>query len=285
MLAGVTTLLEVILLREDLHSEDNTYGLPRGHDIRSGLQKWFDKQREEVLGTLDQLGDKLPDRMPDLTDYSSRMGESFTPMIGAYYETSARETYERLGLDPDRWEVVNPHLKPQIEKLSLNFCRSTNETTTSVLSEALTKLRGELVAGLVAEGESLAELTRRVQSVFEGMSKSKAGRIAATEASRAVHAGQEAAAIDSDVVAGFELLLSSDACPLCRKIYDECRQVPIGRAFAVIGSNPDYSHVKYPPLHPSCQCSMIEVLKPADGGPSEPEWGETLLDPQKGEGE
>lgn len=279
---AAASFLATIVAQRDAGSigEDNTYGLPQGADIRRGLAHWYDEQKAEVLGTIKELGDALPDHLPDFSTWSDRMGDSFTPMIGAYWDDSAKETYERLGLDPDRWEVVNPHWKPQIEKLALNFCHSTNATTTRSLHSALDLLRQELAAGIVEEGESVAELTKRVQGVFEGMAKSKARQIAATEASRAFHAGQEAAAIDSDVVAGFELLLSSDACPLCRKIHDECKAVPIGRAFAVIGDNPDYSHVKFPPLHPSCQCSMIEVLKPDVGGPSEPDWGETLVDPK-----
>lgn len=277
-------MLATIVLR-DLQppGETNTFDLPQGKDIKTALRDWFDQQHAEVLGTIPELGDPLPERMPDLTDWSDRMGDSFTPMIGAYWEKSARATYERVGTDPDRWEVVSPHLQPEIRKLSLNFCRSTNATTTKALGTALANLRDDLTAGLVEEGESIPELTRRVQGLFETMSKSKATQIAATEASRALHGGQNAAAIDSDVVAGFELLLSSDACPLCRKIHDDCKAVPLGRSFAVIGDNPDYSHIAYPPLHPSCQCTIIEVLKPDVGGPEDPQWGETLDNPEPDE--
>jgi hypothetical protein len=128
-------------------------------------------------------------------------------------------------------------------------------------------------------------LAARVQYVFERLSNSHARMIAATEASRAVHAAQDLADHESEVVAGLELLLSSDACPLCRKIATECKRVQLGQSFATIGNNPHYRNVKYPPLHPHCQCTMIEVLKPEYGGPVAPEWGKTLDQPQKGLGD
>ena len=106
--------------------------------------------------------------------------------------------------------------------------------------------------------------------------------IAATEASRAVHAAELTADVESEVVAGLELLLSSDACALCRKIASECKRVRLGESFATIGDNPHYKHIKHPPIHPRCQCSLLEILKPEYGGPVDPKWGTTLDQPQKG---
>jgi hypothetical protein len=81
------------------------------------------------------------------------------------------------------------------------------------------------------------------------------------------------------VVQGYELLLSADACPLCRMVATECKRVRVGQAFAVIGDHPDYSNIKFPPLHVNCQCSMTSVLTPETGGPADPEWGTTLVQP------
>lgn len=124
-----------------------------------------------------------------------------------------------------------------------------------------------------------------MQGVFEEMPRWKAAQIAATEASRAVHAAQLTADEESGVVAGVELLLSSDACPLCRKVATEAKRVRLGDAFAVIGHNAHYSTVKHPPLHPHCQCAMIEILKPDWGGPEDVQWSETLQQPQQGLGD
>ena len=137
---------------------------------------------------------------------------------------------------------------------------------------------------MVEEGESVRELTKRVLTIFDGLSKSHATMVAATEASRAVHAAELTADVESEVVAGLELLISSDACPLCRKVATECRRVRLGESFAVIGSNEHYKNIRHPPIHPHCQCTIVEVLKPEYGGPIEPKWGTTLQQPQKGLG-
>ncbi len=262
--------------------EENTYGLPQGERLRKLLRDWFGKQRAEVLGTIPARLDPLPAHMPDLTRDTKAMAESVTPVLTAYWDEGGKATRERLGLDPDEWRVESPHLRTKIREAALDFCHTTNRTTTQQLGRALERLREEFIAGVADRGETIDQLTTRVQSVFDTAEEWRARRIAATEASRAVHAAQEQAAADSDVVAGLELLLSSDACPLCRKIATEVCRVQLGQPFAVIGRNAAYRDVKYPPLHPGCQCTAIEVLKPEFGGPADPTWGHTLTDPKPG---
>lgn len=267
------------------HAEDNTYGLPDGAPISAELREWLRRQREAVLAAIPD--DTIPAAFPDLTaaDWTDPMAKRMTPLLASYWDDSGKSVFSRLGLDPDAWRVVNPHLERQIAGQALAFCQSTNDTTSKRIGDALRDLRAELTKGMVEEGESVRELAKRVQYVFESMSTSHATMIAATEASRAVHAAELAADVESEVVAGLELLLSSDACALCRKIATECKRVRLGEAFAVIGNNPHYKDVRHPPLHPHCQCTMIEVLKPEYGGPVAPDWGQTLQQPQKGLGD
>lgn len=59
----------------------------------------------------------------------------------------------------------------------------------------------------------------------------------------------------------------------------EVKRVKIGQEWAVIGDHPSYAKIKHPPLHPSCQCTVVDVLSPEYGGPENPEWGETLIQP------
>ena len=265
------------------HGEKNTYNLPTGAPIRLTLIKFYREQAAAVLGRVREIGAPIPAAIPKLTDWNDPMATAMTPLLGAYWDEAGKRENARLGLDPDDWRVTNPHLEAKIREAAYAFCDSTNRSTTHTLHGALNALRESLVAGQVEEGETLNELTKRVNAIFTGLTKSHANMIAATEASRAVHAAQEQAAIESGVVQGFELLLSSDACPLCRMIATECKQVKLGQAFAVIGDNPHYRVIKYPPLHPRCQCTMTSVLAADLGGPEAPEWGETLdqPDPEK----
>lgn len=261
---------------------ENTYNLPRGRKVSRELKKWFEKQKAEVLGTLPTLGTEIPTHFPALTNYDDPMAAAMTPLIGTYWDEAGKQTRERLGLDPDEWKVTNPHVKSKIEGQCMAFCKSTNDTTSKALSTALDKLRSELAAGIVTHGETLDQLTARVQGVFDQAEEWRARRIAATETSRAVHAAQETAALDTGVVAGFEWLVSGDACPLCQMVATEANMVKAGQDFAVVGDNPHYKNIRHPPLHPHCQCAMIEVLTPEYGGPANPEWAQTLDQPKPG---
>lgn len=275
--AAATWLLDLSRTRKAPGREpENTYGLPTGKPLERQLRSWMDRQRKEVLGTIPELGTELPARFPPLTNYDDPMARAMTPLLGSYWDESGRETRARLGLDPDEWKVTNPHTKAQIESQSIHLCRSTNETTTRSLNDALAALRSELIAGIVENGETLDQLAARVNSVFDGAERWRARRIAATEASRAVHGAQAQSAIESGVVAGFEWLLSADACPLCQAVAEKVKRVRIGGAFAVLGSDPYYATVRHPPVHPSCQCAMTEVLTPEYGGPDDPQWSEPL---------
>ena len=269
---------------DDPH-EENTYGLPEGKPIARELRRWFRRQREAVLAAIPSSG-VLPMHLPNLKgrDWVDPMVHSVAPILAPYWDDEGKKVYARLGLDPSDWKVTNPHLRHAINSQAFNFCRSTNESTSEKLDVALDRLKHELVLGLVEQGESIPKLTKRVRSVFKGLTKSHAETIARTEASRAQHAAQEQAAIESGVVAGKELLISADACPICQKIAAEARRVRLGQAFAVIGSNPTYAFVKTPPLHPNCQCSMIDILLPEYGGPAHVDWAETLDQPQEGLG-
>jgi hypothetical protein len=204
------------------------------------------------------------------------MSERMAPLIAAIWEAAGEEFLIRLGLDPDVWSVTNPWTTEMIRQAALAFCSATNATTTQHLADAIEELRAALNEGIVERGESLEWLTKRVKEVFDQAETWRARRIAASEASRAVHAAQERAAIESEVVTGFRWLLSADACALCHTIARRCPVVRLGQPFAVIGDHPDYSTIRHPPAHPSCRCTLVEVLDTDE----QPQWGETLIDPK-----
>lgn len=271
-----------LVRRKDEGAAENTYGLPDGAGIREALAVWFGRQAARVLGTLDTIGVELPAHFPPLTDYDDPMARAMTPLIGAYWDQGGREVRERVGLDPDAWSVVNPYTEAKIRGAALTFCVETNATTSLHLNDALNALRTELVEGIVEQGDTLKQLRKRVEGVFDHAEKYRAQRIAATEASRAVHAAQLESAQESGVVAGLEWLVSGDACPLCQMVATEARQVRLGHAFAEVGHHPQYSTIRHPPLHPGCQCTALEVLKPEYGGPDDPEWSPPLIQPKPG---
>lgn len=264
------------------HGELNTYGLPDGDPIAKELRRWFRRQRRAVLEAIFQFR-ILPLHLPRLQgrEWVDPMSRAMVPLLAPYWNEAYQESKSRLSWDRAAPEaVVNPHLRRQIERQSFNFCQSTNESTSRRLDDALEGLKLEFVQGMVEQGETNRELAKRVRAIFDGLTKRQALTIAATEASRAVHAAQDQAAVESGVVAGKEWLISADACPVCQIVATEVKYVRLGQAFAVVGNHPEYATVMHPPLHPNCRCSMIDVLLPEYGGPADIEWGLTIFQPQ-----
>lgn len=145
--------------------------------------------------------------------------------------------------DPS-FDVFNPRVLEAIRQAVYQFCDATNQTATRELGQAIQDLRRELSTGL-ERGEALSQLTARVQEIFDD--PMRAFRIATTEASRAVHAGQLIAAEESGVVQGKRWLASSDACPLCLPL--DGVEVPLDQPFVIAGTGP-YAVIQHPPRHP-----------------------------------
>lgn len=274
-LAGLT------VLRQLPPAPPNPHDLPQGEPIRKTLLQWFRIQRKEILGTMPAVGTgEVPTKFSLTTDYNDRMASAMTPILGVYWQEAGKEVRERLGLDPDEWKVTDPNLAKAIEAQAFDFCEATNKTTDLELSQALAKLRAELKAGILDEGETLKQLTDRVQGIFDNAERYRARRIAATEASRALHSAEVLSAAESGVVAGFEWLASGDACPICQQIAAKAPRVKLGDRFAEIGDHPTYKDIRHPPAHPHCQCSLLEVLLPEYGGPESVEWAKPLIQPK-----
>lgn len=280
-----------------LRRERNTYRLPTGGPLRRELVRAARAQRAAVLHWI-ATGETAPPaakglgplaikgfwdwfrRFPGWDAFrlgARKMSERMTPILRAVWDQSARKFAPKVGLDPDEWSVVDPHTREMIERAALRLCESTLQTTSLAVDEAIRRTRAELIAGVVESGESVDQLTRRINKVFDAAETWRARRIAQTETARAVHAAQEQTAIASGVVAGWRWLLSEDACPLCQTVARRAPAVRLGQPFAVLSDDPDYGTVRQPPLHPHCNCTVQEIL---DVEAAETEWAETLHHPR-----
>ena len=241
--------------------EDNTFGLPDGGPLRKALKRFADLQAAQVLGTIPEIGVPIPASFPSLTDYNDPMASAMTPIISSYWDWGGKTTLAKLGLDPDVWRVVDPNLHRKIAEATLAFCDSTNQTTTLRLNDALAQLRRELQEGIVDQGETIPQLTDRVQSVFTDLKRNRAESIARTETSRAIHQASQQSASDADVCDGKKWLISANSCPLCLAVGESSKDgIPMDALFTVQGNNPTYKNVYCPPLHPHCRCTVTYVL-------------------------
>jgi hypothetical protein len=240
---------------------NNTFQLPEGAPLRKKIKAFGRRQLKKMLGTLPAIGEPLPPQIPAMTPWDAPMTAAFVPLISAYWDEAGKVTRERLGLDPDAWEVHDPHLHEMVQKQTFSFCEETNKTTHYELGEALQKLRDEFDQGL-HEGDPIRELRKRVQGVFQNLDDYRANMIARTEASRAVHRASAQSAAESGVVKAKKWLAAANSCDKCREYEAKtaAHPIPLTQEFDVVGSHPEYASIKDPPGHPHCRCSIAYVL-------------------------
>lgn len=229
----------------------------------------FNKQRQEVMARLKRSG-TLPKSFTDIEKWDADFADEVKPLIELYYEQGTKQLIRQIGASPDLFAVVTPNIRKAVDAASFKFAKSTNETTSMQLNDALAKLRDELTQG-ITQGDPLPLLTERVNAIFDQATESRASAIAASEASRAMHGGQHIAARDSGAVKRKKWIASSDACEICLGIMENqpAEGIPLDDNF-LSGDGP-YGDVPYPPAHPHCMCSLEYVLsdeyqEAAEGG-------------------
>ena len=134
-----------------------------------------------------------------------------------------------------------------------DYAKSVNETTGARLDAAIAE-----TVKTMQENNTIPALKSAVQGVFKDANDSRARMIAITESSRATHDGAILAASRSGVVKSFEFLASGDACPDCLPLNG--KTVTLEEAESELG---EYDR-QLPPVHPNCQCTLLENLVSAE---------------------
>jgi len=187
--------------------------------------------------------------------WRKRFGDNGKIFIGGVMEDVGQFELTNLVVGID-FDVTNPLVQEFINKNADKFSFEVNKVTVA-------SLRKELIAG-VKLGESIPELTKRVNKVFGFAEKYRATRIARSEMIRAANSGAEFAYIQSGVCKAKQWLTAFDerTCPECEAM--DGRKAPLGGSFDTAGLdvNLDYTEGEMPhsPLHPGCRCTITAIL-------------------------
>lgn len=188
------------------------------------------------------------------------LSKQFLPYVMAWIDEAGKEALLALGQEnAENWLVRNPRIIEQARHATLDLCQETVNTFYKDVMAALDGIRMELAASLET-GETAGELVDRISTYVDENSRWRARRIAVTESARAYNLGSMAAVEDLDFVAGFKLLPSPDACPMCLMIARLCPVIRKGGTFGQNGKNSTYQNLTAPPFHPGCRCVLQEVF-------------------------
>ena len=247
--------------------------MPVGTKLTKALRGVFKKQRAAVLSAI-KKATKALDKTPDWFDqlaWDKALIAAARPAVQLYVDKGGKDALARLGFS-DAFNVTAPNVKEAIDKTTFDLSTATNATTRLQLDKAYAKLAEDLTAGIIAGENTVKQLTEAVNAIFENADKKRAQKIAQTESSRAVHRGQRMAALQSGVVKGFKLLLSTDPCKLCIEVAIRHKQgISLDGTFGEASTykhgskseHPTYGTFDVPPLHPDCQCTLVEIIDTA----------------------
>ena len=160
--------------------------------------------------------------------------------------------------------IDRPAVEAAIRANSFKFANSVNATTRDALKQAV--VTGEQL------GESIPEITKRIESLGADWQGYRAERVARTETARGEMLGQEMEWQESGVVSAKVWDANGDGCPFCLDMNGKVLELG-GRFFTPDGPNQtvdfegkeitlkhEYLDVQGPPLHPNCRCDIQPQL-------------------------
>jgi len=142
----------------------------------------------------------------------------------------------------------------------------------SVTNTVHARLKKALMDAVEA-GESIPKIRKRVEEIFENISKVRAEMIARTETLKATNRGVWLGMRQSGVVEGKQWMAAMDkrTCAECAEM--DGATMPLDDPFFELGESHtfksgktmvfDYEEIQHCPMHPDCRCTLMAILKEA----------------------
>ena len=249
------------------------------------LNKTLDKYTRIALGRLGSGKTVNKTTSGELLNKKAMQSEIYKESIieiGEFVEKGGIMGIEHLrsqGLDVEDFLVSNPNVEKFTKEYTVKFSKSVPDTFDNDLKKYIIDAKNA--------GEGNAYIVKKIKENHGvAINKRRAEMISRTESKRALEQGQLQSWIESDVVSGKEWLAFGDACPFCQAMNG--KTVALEKPYFEQGGDPytvpnvdkdgkpimnadgkpgkvsmsfGYSDVDAPPLHPSCRCSTIAIVK------------------------
>lgn len=231
--------------------------MPYQEQFEEGVKKYNARQKKELLDRLTAITNKAVSKS-DLFDLSSEVAlmiDVATPILRGLLTEQALAEYEAQGFE-GTFDVGAESIGKTVNLAAKRLSKSYNATTLKLLKRTLNE-------GL-SNGDSLDQLTKRVDTVFEFSDLKRAKAVAHTESFYIANKGNIEAYRQSGVVKTQRWYTAEDerVCEFCNPMngkiidvgskYFKKGDVITGTDGGTLALN--YRSMDVPPLHTNCRC-------------------------------
>ena len=228
----------------------------------------FRDQRDTILDMLpeERSARRIKQINPDDFQFDPKVegakyAKAVDELVEKIIKSQSVEAFNFLGVD-NVLDLDNPVVREYLTSTTFRFGREVTKTTNRKV--------GKLLADSIKKGEGIPVIRRKLQRLFTQFTKTRAERIARSEVIRATSFATEESYIQSGVVSHKEWLTALDerVCQWCMPM--NRRVIPLKEKFFAYNDafqgnqggvlNFDYTSIQYPPLHPSCRCTLIPIV-------------------------
>ena len=238
--------------------EFSEYTQAAENEVAETMRKINGEQKKEVLANLPTITKGIDtNKLFDLDNWISITIDAVTPIMDTLFESQGKAGAAEVGkpeLNPFN-DTTRAAVKRSVQMMSESY----NQTTLKTLEEQINE-------GITA-GESLADITKRVEQIYEWSDNSRAQVVAKTESFRTANSALKSAWEQSGVVKTVRWYTSalSNVCTYCQAM--DGKTITIEQNFFNAGDTFtagedgnektmtfDYGDVGAPPLHVLCAC-------------------------------
>ena len=244
---------------EDTYKAFSEYTRAAEKDIAATVKKLNGEQKAEVLANLPAATKKAinPADLFDIDKWISITTDALTPIMDTLFEHQARAAVAELGVP--EFNPFNDTARAAVKRSVQLMSQSYNQTT-------LEALESQINDGLAA-GEPLADITKRVEQVYDWSDESRAAMVAKTESFRTANDALKTAWQQSGVVKTVRWYTTEkdNVCQFCQELdgrtasiddnfFNNGDSLTVGEGDSAQTLSFDYGDVSAPPCHPNCSC-------------------------------
>jgi HK97 family phage portal protein len=237
-------------------------------EFEDALADYFDHQKATIIEAMASTcgkalasGEDWLGGWFDMTAFNAELSETMTPFVRRTLLAGGERALAQFVLDRPFDPIAGP---------VMNIMESHRQgAVVGINATKLGQLRQSLGEGIAA-GEALVGLRRRVESLYEGVSRNDASRIARTETIWAFNEGAVQGYKQTGIITKKIWVSSGDdrSCEFCLsmdgKVIDvDAEYFSKGDIYEIGGRRLhfDYEGIGHPPIHPHCRCAIAPEVE------------------------